>query len=306
MSAALPSSASLETTPRGDILRAVADRDIQALVALGLTGYEAHAYLALTRRGQATGAEVSRLAELPRQRVYDVLSSLVERGLAVEAPGRPTRYSAAAPEVALPQLLAEHRERVGQLERDLAETLTRLTPVYRAGLRENDPMNFIEVLRGPALIATRFAEYEASAEREILVFTKPPYALEPAQNITGLELLRRDIEARSVYERSICEHPAHVAAIEEFIAAGEQARLVEELPVKLALIDERVALFTLEDPVAADPELTIVIVKNAAWVSLLKIAFEAIWARAAPFPVGAAGTGVCEAGRAGSAHRGSR
>jgi hypothetical protein len=145
-------------------------------------------------------------------------------------------------------------------------------------------MNFIEVLRGPALIAKRFAEYQASAEREILVFTKPPYALEPGENVEGVALLQRNIEARSIYERSITEQPAHVAAVQEFIAAGEQARVVDLLPVKLVLIDERVALFTLEDPVAADPELTIVIVENAAWVSLLKIAFEAIWSRAGAFP----------------------
>lgn len=259
------------------------DRDAQALVSLGLTGYEASAYLALMRRGQATGADVARLAELPRQRVYDVLGSLVGRGLAVETPGRPTRYSAAQPDVALAQLLEQQRERLVALERDVAETLERLAPIYRAGRRENDPMNFIEVLRGPALVAKRFAEYEASAEREILVFTKAPYAVAPRENVEGLELLNRDIEARSIYERSVRENPVLVTAIEEFIAAGEQARIVDELPLKLVLIDDRVALFTLEDPVATDPELTIVIVENAAWVSLLKIAFEAVWARAEPF-----------------------
>jgi HTH-type transcriptional regulator, sugar sensing transcriptional regulator len=263
----------------------VDDRDAQALTALGLTGYEATAYVALMRRGQATGAEVARLSEVPRQRVYDVLGSLVGRGLAVETPGRPTRYSAAPPDVALAQLLEEERERVGALERDVAETLKRLAPIYRAGRRENDPMNFIEVLRGRSLVARRFAEYEASAQREVLVFTKPPYALEPGENVEGLELLRRGIEARSIYERSILDNPAQVAAITEFITAGEQARLVEELPLKLVLIDGRVALFTLEDPVATDPELTIVIVENGAWVSLLKVAFDAIWALAAPFPL---------------------
>lgn len=284
MSAGLPEPRKSETTPRGDILPGVDDRDVEALVALGLTGYEASAYVALTRRGQATGAEVARLAELPRQRVYDVLGSLVGRGLAVETPGRPTRYSAAPPDLVLGQLLEQQREHVEQLERDVAGTLSRLAPIYSAGRRENDPMNFIEVLRGPALIAKRFAEYEAEAQREILVFTKPPYALEPGENVAGVELLKRKIEARSIYESSISEDPAHVAAVQEFIAAGEQARVVDELPVKLVLVDERVALFTLEDPVAADPELTIVIVENAAWVSLLKIAFEAIWARAEAFP----------------------
>ena len=47
-----------------------------------------------------------------------------------------------------------------------------------------------------------------------------------------------------------------------FVAAGEQARVVDELPLKLVLIDERVALFTMEDPVAGTPELTIMIVEH--------------------------------------------
>ena len=53
------------------------------LLNLGLTSYEAGAYVALTRRERATGAEVARIAGLPRQRIYDVLNGLVDRGLAV-------------------------------------------------------------------------------------------------------------------------------------------------------------------------------------------------------------------------------
>jgi sugar-specific transcriptional regulator TrmB len=259
------------------------DRDAQQLVELGLTGYEAGAYIALTRRGRSTAAEVARIAKLPRQRIYDVLDALVVRGLATVEGGRPARYAAAAPDEALGRLLEQQRTRFERLERDVAETVERLTPAYHAGRGANDPLNFIEVLRDPAAIARRFAELEASVEREILVFTKPPYAVEPAENVEGLELLQRRIEARSVYERSIYDHPAHVAAIREFVAAGEQARVVESLPIKLVLIDERVAMFTLEDPVAGEPALTIMVVEHAALAALLKVAFESVWATGSPF-----------------------
>jgi sugar-specific transcriptional regulator TrmB len=203
------------------------DLDAQRLVELGLTGYEASAYLALTRRGQATGAEVARIAKLPRQRIYDVLDGLVARGFATVRPGRPARYVAAPPGDALGQLLEERRAHLGRLERDVADTVGRLTPAYHAGRDANDPLEFIEVLRDPAAIAKRFAELEASARQEILVFTKPPYAIEPAENVEGLELLRRHIEARSVYERSVYDHPAEATAIRTFVAAGEQARVVD-------------------------------------------------------------------------------
>jgi sugar-specific transcriptional regulator TrmB len=259
------------------------DLDLQALLDLGLTGYEAGAYVALTRRGRATGAEVAQIAGLPRQRIYDVLGGLVTNGLATVAPGRPARYTAVPPGAALEQLLEQRRARLGRLEREVADTVSRLTPAYNAGLAATDPLDFIEVLREPAVIAKRFAEFEALTEREILVFTKPPYALEPGKNVEGLELLRRKIEARSVYERSVYDDPAQTAAVREFIAAGEQARVVDELPLKLVVIDERVSMFTMEDPVAGKPALTIMIVEHPALARLLKIAFEAVWAAGSPF-----------------------
>jgi sugar-specific transcriptional regulator TrmB len=253
------------------------------LVELGLTSYEASAYLAMTRRRSATAPEIARLSQLPRQRVYDVLESLVARGLASASPGRPARYIAVSPGDAVDALLATHRERLEQLERDAAETVARLAPTYDDGREQVDPLDYIEVYREPTMIAKRFTELEAAAEREILVFTKPPYAIPPAENLAGLELLERRIEARSVYERSIYDEPAHVEAIRSFIKAGEQARVVDELPLKLVLIDERIAVFTLEDPVSGSPGLTIMVVEHTALASLLKLAFESVWERGDKF-----------------------
>ncbi len=63
--------------------RATVDR----LVRLGLTTYEARAYVTLVRRDSFTAAQIARTAGLPRQRIYDVLASLVEKGLASARPG---------------------------------------------------------------------------------------------------------------------------------------------------------------------------------------------------------------------------
>src|SRR2546421_1062681 len=100
---------------------------------LGLNGYEASAYVALTRRGRATGAEVARLARLPRQRIYDVLDGLVAHGLATVEPGRPARYTAVAPDAAVATLVAARRSELERLEEDAARAVALLTPAYRDG-----------------------------------------------------------------------------------------------------------------------------------------------------------------------------
>jgi HTH-type transcriptional regulator, sugar sensing transcriptional regulator len=253
------------------------------LVRLGLTGYEARAYVALTRRDRATGAELARLARLPRQRIYDVLDGLVARGFATVRAGRPARYTAVAPKEALEGLLAERREELADLERDAASAVERLTPTFAEGRKTSDPLDFIEVLRDPRAIGARFAELQSEVENEILVFTKPPFAIPPAENIQGLELLRSR-SARSVYDRTIFDFPEHLEAVEQFVAAGEQARVADDaLPLKLAIMDERVAMFELVDPVAGGDDLTIMVVEHPALAAVLKIAFEAVWANAVEF-----------------------
>ena len=249
---------------------------LERLQRLGLTSYEARAYLALLRRDSSTAAETARLAGLPRQRVYDVLSSLVEKGLAVTKPGKAVKYAASPPDQALQGLVAKHRLELENMERETATMLDALTPAYLAGQEYTDPLEYIEVLRDRRAINERFGELEAGIKKEILVFTKPPYATPVFEHEEGLEVVSSH-EARSVYEFSALHDPRSAEAIRRYIVAGEQARFVQELPLKLVIIDERIVMFGIEDPVGGSSILTMIVVDHPSLARLLKIAFETVW-----------------------------
>jgi sugar-specific transcriptional regulator TrmB len=248
------------------------------LTRFGLTSYESRAYLALLRRDSLTAAQTAQLAGVPRQRIYDVLASLVRKGLASSRPGRVVKYAAAPPDLALERLLANHREQVADLERSAKAMVEELTAAYTAGQQHTDPLEYIEVLRDARAINERFAELQSAVKEEILVFTKPPYARPAQENVEGLELARAD-KARSVYERSVVEDEPFFEGVRRFIAEGEEARFVPELPLKLVIIDETIVMFGMEDPVAGTSELTIVVVEHPSLARLLKVAFEAIWSQ---------------------------
>jgi sugar-specific transcriptional regulator TrmB len=252
--------------------------DSDGLVQLGLTSYESKAYLALMRRDSATAADVARLARVPRQRIYDVLATLVQKGLVSQRPGQPAKYSAVSPEFAVERLLLNRRQELDRLERESGELLEMLGPAYAAGRRERDPLDYIEVLRDQAAINDRFGQLQEGIEREILVFTKPPYAKPAQENIEGLEVTRKH-SARSVYEYSALDDPDFADGVRRFVEAGEEARFVEELPLKLVIIDEAIVMFGMQDPVAGPSELTIIVVEHPALATLLKIAFDAVWSR---------------------------
>ena len=258
------------------------ERAVGQLTRLGLTSYEAKAYLALVRRDSYTAAQVARQAGLPRQRIYDVLGSLVQKGLAASRPGTVVKYAATAPAIAVDRLVLAHRQELAELETEAAGLVEQLTPAFEAGQRHTDPLEYIEVLRDRRAINERFREMQAAVAREILVFTKPPYATPPQENIEGLSVTRAHV-ARSVYEYSIFEDAAATEGVRRFIEAGEQARFVPELPLKLVIIDEATVMFGMQDPVAGSPDLTMVVVEHPSLATLLKLAFEAVWSEGLTF-----------------------
>jgi sugar-specific transcriptional regulator TrmB len=255
---------------------------VDKLSRLGLTSYEAKAYLALTRRGSSTAAQVSRLAGVPRQRIYDVLASLVEKGLSSSKPGRVVKYAATAPELALERLLSDHRQQLAELEQSVSAMVEELQSAFQEGQEQTDPLEYIEVLRDRRAVNERFDELQAGIKKEILVFTKPPYATPAQENVEGLEVVQTHT-ARSIYEFSAFDDPAFTEGVRRFIEAGEDARFVPELPLKLVIIDESIVMFGMEDPVAGSPDMTMVVVEHPSLAKVLKVAFETIWSQGLTF-----------------------
>lgn len=78
------------------------ERDYQEtatlLQSLGLTAYEAKAYIALVAHGYGNADTIAETAKIPRTSAYKVLSSLCEKGYAISTRGRPMIYKPESPQ----------------------------------------------------------------------------------------------------------------------------------------------------------------------------------------------------------------
>ena len=107
------------------------NEDIERLIKLlnedlGLTPYESRAYIAILLHGPLSPGGVNQKSGIPRPRTYDVLNSLVGKGLLVERPGRPRMYVAVDPRVGLEKLVTDlKRKMLRELEekKKIADTL---------------------------------------------------------------------------------------------------------------------------------------------------------------------------------------
>jgi HTH-type transcriptional regulator, sugar sensing transcriptional regulator len=254
------------------------------LTELGLTGYEARVYLALVNRSRYTAAQVARESGVPRQRIYDVLSGLTERGLVRALPGQVARYTAVDPASAIERLLAAHRAQFSQLEQTTARLVSALVPAWSQGRDETDPLDYVEVLRDREVLAERIEEIQNEAKREILAMAKLPYLTD--DSVSGMATIRRLASAggtvRCIYEGDASADSEMLADIRRFTTAGEHARIAPSVPMRMWIVDGCRVVMSLRDPVADSSSTTNVLIEHPALAQCLTYAFEAIWAGASP------------------------
>ena len=105
------------------------DENITILKGIGLTMYEAQAYITLTSLISSTASEVSEKSGIPRSKIYDVLKGLIKKNFIEVEDGRPLTYNVKSPV----EVLSREKER---LNTELDDTITRLTYIYENGMNQ--------------------------------------------------------------------------------------------------------------------------------------------------------------------------
>ncbi|HZX33764.1 MAG TPA: helix-turn-helix domain-containing protein [archaeon] len=122
------------------------------LEKLGLTEYEAKTLSTLFTLKEAQATEISRKAQVPKTRVYDVLDRLTSKNLVIEIHGRPKKYRVIEPSKVFSILLTEKKKELEILEKEsleLQETI--MTDVVSNGKHEKvmkvkDRKDFMKIL----------------------------------------------------------------------------------------------------------------------------------------------------------------
>lgn len=153
----------------------------ELLQQIGLTKYEAEAYLALLRHGALTGYELGKRSSVPLSRSYEVLERLIGRGLALVQPGEPPRYAAIAPEAIVA------RARAAQ-----AATLDDLAGALAAIPRAHQPRG-PWIARGPAAVSAQAEALLGEAHATIAIWgdSQPFAAALAAAEARGCRIGRR-------------------------------------------------------------------------------------------------------------------
>jgi DNA-binding CsgD family transcriptional regulator/DNA-binding Lrp family transcriptional regulator len=250
------------------------------LDVLGLSQETQRVYTALVGLPRSPAARIAEACGMPAGTAGRLLSRLVRDGLATRAAGRPPRFTAVAPDVAVTTLIQQREHHL-----DAARSLVqRLTETHREALRIADPDIAVELLTSREDISAAAHRLTERAQREVRGFDRPPYVDRPGgdRNVQ-MTRQRTGVTHRVIYDRVAVAWPGRLADdILPSVRNGEQARFRSELPLKLVISDDRTAIIPFS--LAPGGTSAAYLIHRSPILSALEALFEAEWERAAPLP----------------------
>jgi DNA-binding CsgD family transcriptional regulator len=241
------------------------------LDGMGLTESEESVYVALVELSSAGQAELG--ARCPRANVRAALAGLESKGLVSRLPGPAVRYAPSPPDVALEVLARAREQELAQARLAIAQ----LTSRYRLARISTRPAEVVEVVTSREATLRRWEQLQRSARQQVRSFDRGPYVSDPVHNQVELEMLAGGVAYRSVYHPAGFELPGRPASVRALIAAGEQVRVTEDVPVKMFIADDQTGLLPLE--IAGSAESCLVIHASSLLDTLIAL-FEHVWDRA--------------------------
>ncbi len=252
------------------------------LQQLGLNAYEARSYLVLIGHPRFKALELAARAHVPRQKIYEVLDSLVEKGFAQVVQEKTKLFSAVEPSLAVPSYLVR---RVQTLQRELTDQtrmadglVSDLAAAYSEGRGERGTLDYLRIVGDTEQTAVQYRKMLSDVRSEYLEFSRPPYAVDPLDEQLVKQARQRGVTCRLLIESGTLDD-AHRQRLEDYASAGVEIGQAESLPMKLAVFDGERGLVALLDPVITRPTWTAVVFEHGGMGEAMKGLFENYWRR---------------------------
>jgi len=254
------------------------------LDVLGLDDSEELAYRALVEVPSYDAAGLAGRLGCHPVEAARALVALESLGLAARSSSGTDRYVASPPSVALVALAVQREEELRRAQREIES----LAEVYRGTDTERSVSDVVDVVRGAKAVGQRFAQLQMSAREEVLGFVKAEIAVvPPEENKEEDAAVNRGVRYRVLIERSAFDRPGFFAAASDSLQAGEEVRVVQELPMRLLIVDRRIALVPLLS--GSGGSIGALIVHSSGMLDALLALFDRVWRDGLPLVLGTDG-----------------
>jgi len=243
---------------------------IKVLKRLGLTEYEARAYLSLAKLGPSAVREIVLDSKLPRNKAYEALQKLEEKNKIVSLPISPKKYKIADPEVFKDEI------------KDLNNSVNEIIKIIEQP-KIKEFKDLFWVIKGQKAIQEKLALYNNKAKKEILACNKLSNVI-----YKNIKVMKAGVK-RGVKVKIICVFDKNKIDIyKEWLETGAEIRVFNNklfgpLLPRMGVFDREVARLTIGEPEVKNKEDYITLwTESKAFSQMLRNHFMNMWKNSAP------------------------
>lgn len=243
----------------------------------------------LVARDAVPEAGIAEAVGLGSAEVRAALTALEADGLVVgvpAGPGRSRRWSALPPRSVLTTLLARRRLEIAVWELHADH----LEKAYQEATGQAGDTALVDVVVGAEQVGALYWHLMETATHEVLHLARPPYLRPTPELLDEVDrpAMSPTVELRSVYESATFTDPVSLETALGGQATGAGLRLSPQVPLKLVVVDQKIAML----PAAGDDAGSASLVVHApALVGALTDLFERVWDAAMPQSMWGSGAG---------------
>ncbi|MFQ6009783.1 MAG: TrmB family transcriptional regulator [Candidatus Aenigmatarchaeota archaeon] len=249
---------------------------------LGLTEYEAKAYVTLIKRGTLTADKISSLGRIPLPRVYDTMSSLASKGLIFVSKTRPQTFRVVDPKKIFDILREDEKKRMEARIKSLQE----IVPQFMKAV-EHMPKSVAEEreevlaqVKQKVNIDTVWKEFESTTKEEFLSFAGDlSWVDKKAAEIK--RMIKRGIKYRIIFSKKEADV---LQRAKKALKLGAELRFSPGITLRAIITDSKKVYVVQKYGKRGDREYDIssMIISNKIIADVFKRYFFSVWKHAIP------------------------
>ncbi|MCF7911231.1 MAG: helix-turn-helix domain-containing protein [Candidatus Cloacimonetes bacterium] len=231
----------------------------ESLEKLDLSDYEKRAYFFLLQQESLTATELAKLTEIPRSKIYTTLDKLEKKDFCRRIAGNEKRYKAINPQDTLSKQANALKKQMSELQ----QVTAKITEFYQQYNGQNDPVDYVEVIKNDELIIERVNQLEMQSQHTVKCLLKSPFIMNSEKFAVGeIGEFNPKIDYIYLYDKKDLQDSILAKAMQNFQAAGVDVRICNHIPLKIAIFDQEAVVINTRDKIPARHSSTAIIVHH--------------------------------------------
>ena len=249
----------------------------QILRNLDLSEYEIKCYLALAQLRSGTVSAIARQSGVPRNKAYEVLAHLQTKGLVIEQPTKPLKFSLLSLEK-LKELVLEKQKALQVLEQETDALMSQLSKHDLEPQQES-----VWIIQGQKNIVQKIAFEMKKVKKESVSCVRS--LVDDATNLRNTkEAIERGVRVKMI----VALTPHNLEKLKKWKKLGVEFRVYDEHKfgphgTRFSVFDQRACRLTIGKPEVRTPEEYVTIwSESPSLVNLFRRQFYTMWGQCKP------------------------